>query len=442
MDNSKLKIILDITPLKNGYYSDAARSGIFFTVKNILTELLKRNDIELYFNITRYEPDTAAKTVLTINREFSDSGCLIISKISDNGNFLSHLTDKIFCFLLTAKEKYCNNIFLSNIFRILNFLLQKTVKILRFSIRKKFCRCDNWNGGIFLSLMYAIPEHIKNVFPAENCFTLLYDTIPTIYSGTVPINPWYADLVKNLSANENYFAISQSTANDFKRLFPVIKDLDIPVIMLASAGKFSQECDSVKLQRIRTKYNIAADRKIVFSHCSLAPHKNLFRLARAFKSFNDESKEKYQLVFGGANAGEHKNKILESVNAASDTDKNFVFTGYIDDADLPALYSLADIFCFVSLYEGFGLPVIEAMSCGTPCLVSSGSSIPEVAGDAAVYVNPLDENDIASGLHKLAAQPELRRQLRQKGLQRSELFAWSNTVDTLICNIRKIMAEK
>jgi glycosyltransferase involved in cell wall biosynthesis len=104
----------------------------------------------------------------------------------------------------------------------------------------------------------------------------------------------------------------------------------------------------------------------------------------------------------------------------------------VPDDDLPALYSGADALVYPSLIEGFGLPVLEAMRCGTPVLTSSTSSLPEVGGEAALYVDPHNVDGIAAALYKLATQPSLRTDLSARGLQRAELFTWTRTaVQTL-----------
>ncbi|MGB9880037.1 MAG: glycosyltransferase family 4 protein, partial [Anaerolineae bacterium] len=101
-----------------------------------------------------------------------------------------------------------------------------------------------------------------------------------------------------------------------------------------------------------------------------------------------------------------------------------VFTGYVPDEDLPALYSGADLFVFPSLYEGFGLPPLEAMACGTPVVCSKASSLPEVVGDAALMVDPYDVEALAEAMHRVLSDAVLREELRGKGLARAQQFTW------------------
>jgi glycosyltransferase involved in cell wall biosynthesis len=118
---------------------------------------------------------------------------------------------------------------------------------------------------------------------------------------------------------------------------------------------------------------------------------------------------------------------LQAAVAAAPTGREPLFTGYVADADLPALYAGADLFVYPSLYEGFGLPPLEAMACGTPVVTSNVSSLPEVVGDAAVTVDPLDERALAEALESLLLDPARRMQLSSAGLARAAEFRWERT---------------
>ena len=110
-------------------------------------------------------------------------------------------------------------------------------------------------------------------------------------------------------------------------------------------------------------------------------------------------------------------------------DDAVIFTGFVDDTDLPHLYNGADFFVYPSLYEGFGLPILEAMSCGTPVITSNVSSMPEVAGKAALLVDPLSEVELATAMLKLAGDGELRGTMRDRGRIQAARFSWERTAD-------------
>ena len=122
-------------------------------------------------------------------------------------------------------------------------------------------------------------------------------------------------------------------------------------------------------------------------------------------------------------------------------EKKIIFTGYIEDNDVPTLMSGAIAFCFLSLYEGFGMPVIEAMACGTPVLTSNSSSLKEIAEGVALLVNETSIEDIKEGLSQLFMMQELREELVQKGFSRAKEYSWEKVSETLM-NIYRDLVRK
>lgn len=155
----------------------------------------------------------------------------------------------------------------------------------------------------------------------------------------------------------------------------------------------------------------------------LQPRKNLARLVRAFGRIVDETPHRLLLVGKEGWATEELRRTIERERLGG----RVQFTGYVPDADLPVLYAAADLFVYPSLYEGFGLPPLEAMACGTPVLTSNTSSLPEVVGDAAVLIDPTDEEAMAREMAALLHSPERRAGLRQAGLARAAQFSWEET---------------
>nr|MBC7245819.1 glycosyltransferase family 4 protein [Chloroflexota bacterium] len=154
---------------------------------------------------------------------------------------------------------------------------------------------------------------------------------------------------------------------------------------------------------------------------SVEERKNLRRLLQAYALLCERGEQRRLVV-----VGPHKwkyTRILQTV-AELGIGQRVIFTGYIPDEDLPALYSGADLFVFPSLYEGFGLPPLEAMACGTPVVCSNAGSLPEVVGDAALLVDPYDVEALAEAMHRVLHDPALCEELRQKGLARAQQFTW------------------
>ncbi|WP_083498663.1 glycosyltransferase family 4 protein [Thermosulfidibacter takaii] len=168
---------------------------------------------------------------------------------------------------------------------------------------------------------------------------------------------------------------------------------------------------------------------------NVKPHKNLVRALKAFSLLRDKSL-KFKIV-GKKNNFITVDKEVEKI--AQKLGSRVEFTGYVSDIKLKELYRKAKLFLFPSLYEGFGLPPLEAMACGTPVVVSNTASLPEVCGDAAYYVNPYDINDIARGIELVLKDEELQKELIQKGLKRVKLFSWETSAKKLIEIVEEVL---
>lgn len=158
---------------------------------------------------------------------------------------------------------------------------------------------------------------------------------------------------------------------------------------------------------------------------TIEPRKNLVGLLNAYRELRDGGIRHRLVVAGGL--GWRYDRIFPTVRSLGLED-SVTFTGYVDSADLPALYSAADVFAYPSLYEGFGFPPLEAMACGCPVVTSDVSSLPEVAGDAAILVNPRDSSAIAAGIRELLGDESLRADMSRKGREQALRFSWERCV--------------
>ncbi|MDP9238343.1 MAG: glycosyltransferase family 4 protein [Chloroflexota bacterium] len=210
---------------------------------------------------------------------------------------------------------------------------------------------------------------------------------------------------------------SRAVQDDVVRLLGVMPDRVTPVY--EAAGEQYRPVDPVEADAVAKRYGI--DAPFVLSVGSLEPGKNRRRVFRAMRRLRDEGLD-YRLVVVGQKAWKYEGDFA-LVDALGMRDR-IIFPGYVKQDDLPALYGAATAFVFPSLYEGFGLPVIEAMSCGTPVLTSNISATAEVAGDAALLVDPLSVEAIADGLRRLLRDAELRADLSKRGLLRAAEFRW------------------
>lgn len=171
---------------------------------------------------------------------------------------------------------------------------------------------------------------------------------------------------------------------------------------------------------------------------NIQPRKNLTRLVQAYARLRHRGDLPHKLVVVGQSSW-HASPVFEAVERNGLSDE-VVFTGYVPEADLCLLYNLAELFVYPSLYEGFGLPPLEAMACGTPTITSDTSSLPEVVGDAALMFDPYRVEDIASAIASVASDANLREKLSTRGLEQACQFSWEKTAERALASFEEACA--
>ena len=268
----------------------------------------------------------------------------------------------------------------------------------------------------------------------------LHDMYPASMSRKVMSSGTYLYLnhLKNLSAYSADIIITLSE-NSKRDILDQIKipEERVRVVHIAANDRFSKITDSSVLDMVREKYEIRLPFILFLGTISL--HKNLIRLVEAFSILTKESSEfsDYSLVLCGG-CGNATDEIFEKCRDMGITE-SVIMTGYADAEDIPAIYSMADLFVFPSLCEGFGIPPLEAMKCETPVACSDNSSIPEVCGDAAIYFNCYDTENIAEAMHTVLKDGIRRDSLRRKGLLQAAMFSWEKTAKETIAIYNELL---
>ena len=194
--------------------------------------------------------------------------------------------------------------------------------------------------------------------------------------------------------------------------------------------------DQERMNDIKRKYEIDGD--YILAVGNLQPRKNIPRLLEAYKRLRLENKNREEkLVIVGKKAWLYSDifKKLEGFEYIQDV----ILTGYVPQEELPVLYNGAKLFVYPSLFEGFGLPVLEAMACGVPVVTSNVSSLPEVSGDAAILIDPYQVDEIGNGMYQLLNQPSLYEECSEKGLERAKQFSWRKTAEKTVDVYRSIL---
>lgn len=239
----------------------------------------------------------------------------------------------------------------------------------------------------------------------------------------------------SLKKADKIIADSHSTKKDIMRLFR-ISETKIKVIHLGIDKLYTSVKNKRFLGEIKTKYNLP--QKFILFTGMLSPRKNLPRMLRAFSSIKKNGWP-HKFVIVGA-----KGWLYDSIFAQVkklNLEKEVIFTEYVPDKDLPAFYTLADLFMFSTLYEGFGLPILEAMACGCPVVTSTTSSMPEVAGKAALLVNPRDTKAIADAIESILRDKKLRNKLIKRGFRQIQNFSWKKTAKETLKIYEEVLAS-
>jgi len=228
--------------------------------------------------------------------------------------------------------------------------------------------------------------------------------------------------------------ISEHSKKDILKWFG-IPDENVHSVPLGVDSIFRKTEDPLRLGYIREKYGIR--RPFVFYVGGIDPRKNVPRLVRAYGEFARQTGGRYDFVIAGGIRNEAEFPDLETCIRENGLGDRIRLTGYVPLEDLPLLYSSAEMFVFPSLYEGFGLPVLEAMACGTPVVSSDASCMPEVVGDAGLLVDPLRVNGLAEAMVALVRHPDLKKRLVERGIRRAKQFTWKKAAEKTFDVYRK-----
>jgi len=415
---TKINMLYDATIFANSYIKNSSnRTGIFFTAYNILKYFADdpRFIITLYVhdnlhNIKYFQKDTLlSRFPVCINTE--ETPLLNINVHKNN----IKVTGNIFKKMLYALKIVKNCLFIIIYRRRDNSYLLKSMHI-------------------FFSPLYQPTKELK-IYKHIKHFIILYDVIPVISTSVDSDQHWFNLIAKSLNKDAYYFCISSYTKDDFLKYYSAqLDEKKMMVTHIATSQTFYPDYNKTKLSTVLDKYKIKFkdSNKYIFSLCNLDPRKNLIFTVKCFLKFIAKH-DILDLYFylGGSKWNSFVLKLEKETDSFDKYRDKIAGLGYVDDIDVNTLYSNSLFFTFISQYEGFGVPPLEAMQAGTPVITSNNSSLPEVVGDAAIMIDYDSEEQCVKAFEDLYFNEDLRKHYIKKGLERAKLFSWKKTVEKM-----------
>jgi glycosyltransferase involved in cell wall biosynthesis len=399
-----MKAIIDISLLGQGFYHPKSRTGIFRVVEKLAQLMPKISpDLEILF---------------------AENIDLLASIGYSEGYFLN-LDFPYINSENEIKSRKVQNALLLKFSH--NSLIQK-------SLRKFFTQFNNdsfllrkdllFHSNIYHSPYYPIPQQINEHKHIKKIITI-HDLIPIKFPQYFQynLNSDVHKIVASINKDTHIICISESTKNDLLEITKLPEE-QVSIVHLAASEKLFYPIEEVVLKmNVLEKYRI--NTPFLLSVATLEPRKNLQTLIRCFsRMVLQEKNEDLSLVLVGTKGWDF-DKLLAESQLKSELAKRIIFTGYVPDEDLAALYSSALGFVYLSHYEGFGLPPLEAMQCGTPVICSNTSSLPEVVGQGGILISPTDEDGICNAMLDVTANQELRTELSLRATGQAKQFSWN-----------------
>lgn len=398
-----MKLLFDATELT--YYNENSghKAGVFYVALNLLNEFKRMGvDVTLYCNFKRY--------------------C-----------YMKHI--KKFSDFELVKENSILNLFWSKLL----YLTDKFPKRIKYMFiilarfyEEYFCRPNKKNIAEinkFDAYFSPFTPPSKDVeFSNFKRFRMIHDVIPILEKG-LPKTPkdWYFRVYNSINNKDYYLTNSEYTKNDVLNYFPFINEDHIKTTLLGANQEFYPTNEQSEINE-----------NYIFSLCTLGKRKNLvFAIENFFRFIEKHNIGNLKLVLGGGVWNKFE-KELESTLDKYDRSK-IILTGYIPEKELKKYYSNALCFIYPSLYEGFGLPVLEAMQCGCPVISSNRTSLPEVLGEAGILINPISDEEMVLAYEKMYFDKEFREKCVAKGLERAKSFSWQKCAKEVLYFIKSTL---
>lgn len=402
-----IKIILDADVIADSYKDN--RTGIFRVAFELFKSLATHPSTDIYYShLSLFHRETSTSEL----EDFFNENSIEIKKanIRARRNFLPLRKEKLFRYLYSKIGIY-------------NYKNTHDERV--------------WNNAeVFHSFYHPINNKVRK-YTNLNKIVTVHDLIPILFPDLHFTSSLIEDIIASIGKDGYAICVSENTRKDLLAYAPHLNPEHIFVSLLAASKELFYVCnDDNKFNLIKKKYNLPG--KYFLSVGTLEPRKNVDHVIRTFlKVIKENNINDLGLVLVGAKGWDY-DKIFHEYDNAQELQDKIIITGRVPDEDLASLYSHAHSFYYMSLYEGFGLPPLEAMQCGVATVTSNTSSLPEVVGKAGIMLNPNDVESLAETMLNLYKDEGLRTFYSEKGLERSQMFSWKKCADEHVEIYKKI----
>lgn len=426
--NETPRVLYDASLLGTIHATQGSRAGIFRVTDTLARRLVRRQDCEVSL--------CASHSVWALHhllKELQDDPVLRSTRFGCRWPFSRSLPMR----RLLAEWDADRGLPAGK--KLLRSGLWRAMKSLEAGVVEAADYTDYDGYDIYHSPFFPLPERRGRA----RRFVTVYDLIPVLHPEFYRKLPDQIEMipavVRSVGPEDWILTISQATRDDLLAYRPDLAPERVVVTPLAAADCFYRNHDEAEAAEIRGRYGIP-HAPYVLSLSTLEPRKNIAHVIRCFARFvQQEGVSDLNLVLIGER-GWDMDGILEEISRLGDLRKRIIITGRVPDADLSALYSGALWFAYMSFYEGFGLPPLEAMQCGVPVVTSNTSSLPEVVGEAAITLDPRDEDGLCETFLRLYRDESLRADLSERGLRRAGEFSWERCAAETVAAYRKALA--
>jgi glycosyltransferase involved in cell wall biosynthesis len=420
-----VRVMYDISVLGAGFYDNKSKTGIARVVQNLAQELVSSTLAKVTFCAAQ-NPRAVLQTLKYFQvDDWAQGKTLEQTQKAFARNIIHHL-----CRFYPLPD--CPN----NSKPILD-AISNSLSLFNLDMSPR--RMDEVE--IFHSTYHPVTLN-KNIQNNVAKVLTIYDLIPVLlpqFFNTIH-RIRMQRLLSSVEKQDRILVISESTKSDLCEYTGMDPDR-VDVTHLAASKDFFPCLDAAKTSEVRLKYGLG-ENPYVLSLCTFEPRKNIDQTIRSFIALvKQQGIQDLNLVLVGTKGWDF-DKIFAELEGARELSSRIITTGFVPDCDLAPLYSAAMMFAYPSLYEGFGLPPLEAMQCGVPVITSNNSSLPEVVGDAGIMVSPKDGEAISHAMLGLYRDSKKRATLSTQGLLRSKLFSWKKCADQTTEAYRRAMQQQ